>query len=92
MVQGNTKGLQKKSGGNSRHAQKAAANMKKGRRSVAPKKAQAVKHAAMRKELSAKINRSVEQQMVNAASSGPLTIMKNIGDAQESSTATKKKK
>ncbi|KZV73728.1 hypothetical protein PENSPDRAFT_574129 [Peniophora sp. CONT] len=81
MVQGNTKGLQKKNGGNSRHAQKAAANPKKGLRSIAPKKTQAVKHAAMRKELSAKINRSVEQQMVNAASSGPLTIMKNIGDA-----------
>lgn len=31
--------------------------------------------------LSAKINRSVEQQMVNAASSGPLSIMKNVGDA-----------
>ena len=29
-------------------------------------------------ELSAKINRSVEQQMVNAASAGKLTIMKNI--------------
>jgi hypothetical protein len=54
MVQGNTKGLQKSGGvGNSRHAQKAAANMKKGRRSVAPKKAQAVKQAAMRKVCSA---------------------------------------
>jgi hypothetical protein len=29
--------------------------------------------------LSAKINKSVEQQMVNAASSGKLTIMKNAG-------------
>ena len=49
MVQGKTKGFQVKNGGNSRHAQKAAANTKKGKRSVAPKKAQAVKQAAMRK-------------------------------------------
>jgi hypothetical protein len=28
--------------------------------------------------LSAKIGRSIEQQMVNAASSGKLTIMKNV--------------
>jgi hypothetical protein len=32
--------------------------------------------------LSAKINKSVERQMVNAASSGKLTIMKNAGTAR----------
>ncbi|EIN12371.1 hypothetical protein PUNSTDRAFT_42007 [Punctularia strigosozonata HHB-11173 SS5] len=90
MVQGKTKGLsQKASGSNSgRHAAKAAANMKKGKRQIAPKKAQLVKQAAMHKQLSAKINKSVEQQMVNAASSGKLTIMKNVGD--EAAQASKK--
>lgn len=33
----------------------------------------------MMQALSAKINKSVEQQMVNAASSGKLTIMKSAG-------------
>ncbi|ETW81817.1 hypothetical protein HETIRDRAFT_317149 [Heterobasidion irregulare TC 32-1] len=77
MVQGKTKGLQAKTA-NPRHAHKAAANMKKGRRDVAPKKTVLVKQAVMHKSLSAKINKSVEQQMVNAASSGKLTIMKNL--------------
>ncbi|TFY68819.1 hypothetical protein EVG20_g3398 [Dentipellis fragilis] len=76
MVQGKTKGLQQKSP-NSRHAQKAAANPKKGRRTVAPKKAGLIKRATMHQSLSAKINKSIEQQMVSAASSGKLTIMKN---------------
>ncbi|KAF8469408.1 hypothetical protein DFH94DRAFT_773721 [Russula ochroleuca] len=80
MVQGTTKGLQSKpSSSNARRAHKAAANTKKGRRTVAPKKATNIKQAAMHKALSAKINKSVEQQMVNAASSGKLTIMKGAG-------------
>jgi len=49
MVQGKTKGLQQKGTNNVRHTQKAAANPKKGRRTVAPKKAAAVKQAAMHK-------------------------------------------
>ncbi|KAI0061484.1 hypothetical protein BV25DRAFT_1771173, partial [Artomyces pyxidatus] len=77
MVQGKTKGLQQKSP-NSRAAKKAAANPKKGRREIAPKKAVLVKQASVHKALSAKINKSVEQQMVNAASSGKLTIMKGL--------------
>jgi len=32
----------------------------------------------LQKELTAKINKSIEQQMVSAASSGKLTIMKNM--------------
>ncbi|KAI9463792.1 hypothetical protein F5148DRAFT_1286025 [Russula earlei] len=79
MVQGSTKGLQAKASNNARHAHKAAANPKKGRRTVAPKKAAAIKQASLHKALSAKINKSVEQQMVNAASSGKLTIMKTAG-------------
>jgi len=48
MVQGKTKGLQAKAG-SSRHAAKAAANTKKGKRAVAPKKPILVKQAAMHK-------------------------------------------
>jgi Protein of unknown function (DUF2462) len=110
MVQGTTKGRQVKASSNTRHAHKAAANTKKGRRNVAPKKVTAIKQASIHKvslspdlpvpifptplarfvlstkiavqALSAKINKSVEQQMVNAASSGKLTIMKNGGTAE----------
>ena len=108
MVQGTAKGLQSRAtANNARRTHKAAANTKKGRRTVAPKKAAAIKQASMHKvsprfffyflffstpsilsytrlngvmqALSAKINKSVEQQMVNAASSGKLTIMKSEG-------------
>ena len=48
MAQGKTKGLQKKQE-SSRHAAKAAANPKKGKRVVAPKKAAAVKTASLHK-------------------------------------------
>ncbi|KAJ3517441.1 hypothetical protein NLJ89_g495 [Agrocybe chaxingu] len=76
MVQGKTKGLTSKAP-KARHAAKAAANTKKGKRTVAPKKTVLVKQAAMQKDLTAKINKSIERQMVSAASSGKLTIMKN---------------
>ena len=51
MVQGQTKGLSKGKSSNAatRHAQKAAAAPKKGKRFVAPKKAAAVKQAALHK-------------------------------------------
>ncbi|KAI0923230.1 hypothetical protein AcW1_007833 [Taiwanofungus camphoratus] len=78
MAQGQTKGLQKQKSSAGRHAAKAAAQPKKGRRYIAPKKTAAVKQAVMHKELSAKINRSIEQQVASAASSGKLTIMKNV--------------
>ncbi|TBU25994.1 hypothetical protein BD311DRAFT_763430 [Dichomitus squalens] len=90
MVQGQTKGLAKAKNSNARHAQKAAAAPKKGKRYVAPKKTAAVKQAAMHKELSAKINKSIEQQVAAAASSGKLTIMKNV--AMEGSSAAEKTK
>ncbi|KAM5538693.1 hypothetical protein V8D89_007722 [Ganoderma adspersum] len=97
MVQGQTKGLSKGKSSNAatRHAQKAAAAPKKGKRYVAPKKTAAVKQAALHKELSAKISKSIEQQVAAAASSGKLTIMKNAameGTSTEKSKATKPKK
>ena len=51
MAQGQTKGLSKgkSSGAAARHAQKAAAAPKKGKRYVAPKKTAAVKQAALHK-------------------------------------------
>ena len=49
MAQGKTKGLQAKASNNSRHAAKAAANTKKGKRAIAPKKPILVKQAAMKK-------------------------------------------
>ncbi|XP_006462702.1 hypothetical protein AGABI2DRAFT_72803 [Agaricus bisporus var. bisporus H97] len=76
MVQGKTKGLQSKAP-SARHAHKAAANTKKGKRAVPPKKVALIKQAQMHKTLSSKINKSIEQQMVSAASAGKLTIMKN---------------
>lgn len=48
MVQGKTKGLQAKAP-NTRHAQKAAATMKKGQKHIPPKKPVLVKQAAMHK-------------------------------------------
>jgi hypothetical protein len=49
MVQGTTKAGQSKPHNNARRARKAAANTKKGRRTVAPKKATAIKQASMHK-------------------------------------------
>ncbi|OBZ68947.1 hypothetical protein A0H81_11106 [Grifola frondosa] len=92
MVQGQTKGLQKQKSSSARHASKAAAAPKKGKRYVAPKKAVAAKQAAMHKELSAKINRSIEQQVASAASSGKLTIMKNVAMEGSSQKMTGKAK
>ncbi|KAF9481192.1 hypothetical protein BDN70DRAFT_559907 [Pholiota conissans] len=78
MVQGKTKGLTTKSS-SGRHAAKAAANPKKGKREIAPKKPLLMKQAAMHKDLTAKINKSIERQMVAAASSGKLMLMKPTG-------------
>ncbi|KAI1794860.1 hypothetical protein LXA43DRAFT_994609 [Ganoderma leucocontextum] len=98
MVQGQTKGLSKAKSSNaaSRHAQKAAAAPKKGKRYVAPKNTAAVRQAALHKGLSAKINKSIEQQVAAAAaSSGKLTIMKNTameGTSAKTPKSTKPKK
>ncbi|EJD39943.1 hypothetical protein AURDEDRAFT_116013 [Auricularia subglabra TFB-10046 SS5] len=88
MVQGTTKNLKARSPKTSGAAAKK--DMKKGRRVIAPKKAVAVKQAKLHKELSAKINRSVEAQMVSAASTGKLTIMKSEGQQPEASGSKKK--
>ncbi|KAF9007663.1 hypothetical protein BDZ89DRAFT_1079353 [Hymenopellis radicata] len=86
MAQGKTKGLQAKSpAAASRHAAKAAAGTKKGKRHIPPKKTVLVKQAQMQKSLTAKINKSIEQQMVTAASAGKLTIMRNSGPQPSSS-------
>jgi hypothetical protein len=87
MVQGKTKGLQNKPS-SSKH--KAAAATKKGKRYIPPKKTPLVKQAQMHKSLTAKINKSIETQMVAAASSGKLTIMKNAG-TESSGTGSKSK-
>jgi len=50
MVQGKTKGLQSKVS-SSRHAARAAAAPKKGKRYIAPKKAVLIKQASMHKVL-----------------------------------------
>lgn len=49
MVQGKTKGLQNKSSSSSRHAAKSAANTKKGKKYIAPKKPILMKQASMQK-------------------------------------------
>jgi len=96
MVQGKTKGLQDKAS-SSRHASRAAAAPRKGRKYIPPKKATLIKQTIVRqacanissyiilflpptslKKLSAKINKSIERQMVNAATPGKLTIMKHV--------------
>ncbi|TFL02315.1 hypothetical protein BDV98DRAFT_603540 [Pterulicium gracile] len=91
MVQGKTKGLQAK-GGNARHAAKAASSTKKGKRNIPPKKPTLVKQAQMHQTLSAKINKSIETQMVAAASSGKLTIMRNATDAAPAASGSSAKK
>ncbi|EIW59081.1 uncharacterized protein TRAVEDRAFT_58069 [Trametes versicolor FP-101664 SS1] len=90
MAQGQIKGLSKQKASGGRHAAKAAAAPKKGQRYVAPKKAAAVKSVALHKKLSAKISRSIEQQVATAASSGKLTIMRNV--AMEGVSADKSAK
>ncbi|KIM28922.1 hypothetical protein M408DRAFT_328985 [Serendipita vermifera MAFF 305830] len=57
---------------------KQASNPKKGQRTIPPKKRALVAQAAKKKELSAKLTRSIEKQTAAVASSGKLTIMKNV--------------
>ncbi|KAH7885356.1 hypothetical protein F5I97DRAFT_1884737 [Phlebopus sp. FC_14] len=78
MVQGKTKGLQSRAS-SSRHGKSVTAP-KKGKRREPPKKPALIKEATMRKALTAKVTKSIEQQMVSAASAGKLTIMKNSAD------------
>ena len=64
MAQGKSKGLQKKAE-SSRHAAKAAANTKKGRRVIAPKRAAAVKKEALNKVSSLLSTQKVWQDLIN---------------------------
>ncbi|EIW68666.1 hypothetical protein TREMEDRAFT_20176, partial [Tremella mesenterica DSM 1558] len=56
--------------------------MRKGKRVIAPKNKQRVQEAAQKRQLSAKINDSIEKQMVKAASGGKLTIMRGVGEVE----------
>ncbi|KAF8340347.1 uncharacterized protein EI90DRAFT_3035260 [Cantharellus anzutake] len=87
MAQGKTRLAHKKSSGGRSDNGKYA---KKGRRVVAPKAAAAVKQHALQKKLTAKIGSSIEKQMVAAASSGKLTIMKNVLDQPSTSKTSSK--
>ncbi|KIM65953.1 hypothetical protein SCLCIDRAFT_1211964 [Scleroderma citrinum Foug A] len=89
MVQGKTKGLQSKS---SSSRQSKPSQTKKGKRVQPPKKPTLAKEAAVRKALTAKHTRSIEQQMASAASSGKLTIMKNTAEPDSSGKGIKNAK
>ncbi|KAG7553549.1 hypothetical protein FFLO_03056 [Filobasidium floriforme] len=59
---------------------KKVADKKKGLRAIAPKNKQTVRQATQHKKMSAKINNSIEQQMIAAASAGKLTIMRGAAE------------
>ncbi|CDZ96348.1 Uncharacterised protein family UPF0390 [Phaffia rhodozyma] len=86
MAQNSSNKLASASGSGGR---KTKSTTKKGARSVPPKKHTAVVSRTMQKNLSAKINNSIERQMVNAASGGKLTIMKGSGDPTDKAKDTK---
>ncbi|KAK1926631.1 hypothetical protein DB88DRAFT_482515 [Papiliotrema laurentii] len=89
MAQGNTKGLKAKATSGGR---KKTGKMQKGRRDIAPKNAQKVKERSQHKQLSSKINNSIEKQMVQAASAGKLTIMRSQGELEAGKGKGKDKK
>ncbi|KAF9649763.1 hypothetical protein BDM02DRAFT_3094159 [Thelephora ganbajun] len=90
MAQGKVKGMKPSKQKATRPAL-SSSTTKKGKRYIAPKKADAIKIASLKKDLSAKINRSIEQHTVNAASSGKLTIMKSVGseDSKKAPSSSK---
>ncbi|WVN88891.1 UPF0390 protein [Cryptococcus depauperatus CBS 7841] len=55
---------------------------KPGKREVAPKDRLRVLERSQKKQLSSKINSSIEKQMVQAASAGKLTIMRSVGETE----------
>ncbi|KAK6904103.1 UPF0390 protein [Kwoniella mangroviensis CBS 8507] len=81
MAQGGSKNIKSKSqsGGSAR---KKAGKTKPGKRDVAPKDKHRIAERVQKKQLSSKINNNIEKQMVNAASAGKLTIMRNSGDLE----------
>jgi len=90
-VQGKIKGIQTKKEKASRPAS-SSSSTKKGQRYIAPKNSAAIKVAALRKGLSAKISRSIEQNAATAASAGKLTIMKNVALENAKASSTPKSK
>ncbi|KAJ9127858.1 hypothetical protein QFC24_000142 [Naganishia onofrii] len=81
MAQHATKGLKAKAATGGR---KTSGKTKKGARYVAPKSNDRIQQVARQKKLSSNINNSIERQMVQAASAGKLTIMKNSGPEEKS--------
>ncbi|WWC59067.1 UPF0390 protein [Kwoniella dejecticola CBS 10117] len=81
MAQGGAKNIKAKgkSGGSTR---KNSGKTKPGRRDVAPKDKARIAERTQKKKLSSSINNNIEKQMVNAASAGKLTIMRNTGDLE----------
>lgn len=87
MAQGNGKLKKTEASG----GRKKGGVVKKGARAIAPKQAQKQREHKVQKvcshtsskltgqNLSSKINNSIERQMVQAASAGKLTIMRNSG-------------
>ncbi|KAI8145778.1 hypothetical protein BJV82DRAFT_502716, partial [Fennellomyces sp. T-0311] len=76
MVQGSLKKIagQKK-------APRKAKQMKKGARSIPPKKQALVTQKKLEKKLSAKINNNIEREMsIKANAVGKLTVMKKLAD------------
>ncbi|TYJ58213.1 UPF0390 protein [Cryptococcus floricola] len=81
MAQGAGKSIKSK-GKSTGSARKDVGKTKRGRRAAAPTKDKSrLAERAQNKEMSCKINNSIEKQMVNAASAGKLTIMRSVGEA-----------
>ncbi|RSH90150.1 hypothetical protein EHS25_001484 [Saitozyma podzolica] len=79
MAQGSGKLKAKATSG----GRKKGGQMPKGKRMIPPKDKQRVAERAQQKKLSSSINNSIERQMVQSASAGKLTIMKNKGGELE---------
>ncbi|GHJ85785.1 hypothetical protein NliqN6_2187 [Naganishia liquefaciens] len=76
MAQHSTKGLKAKAAAGGK---KNTGKTKKGARWCPPKSNDKIQHVARQKKLSTNINNNIERQMIQAASAGKLTIMRNAG-------------
>ncbi|KAI9495599.1 hypothetical protein BDB00DRAFT_759896 [Zychaea mexicana] len=77
MVQGSLK----KTGGGQKKQPRKAKQMKKGARTIAPKKTALVTQKTLEKKLSAKINNNIEREMsMKANAVGKLTVMKKLAE------------
>ncbi|WWC67554.1 UPF0390 protein [Kwoniella pini CBS 10737] len=81
MAQGSSKNIKTK-GKSVGSSKKNSGKTKPGRRDIAPKDKARIAERSQKKKLSSTINNNIEKQMVNAASAGKLTIMRNIGDLE----------